>query len=290
MKDISVIIVNHNNSKLLEECLKSVYGSTHKASLEVIVIDNASSDNSVSMVKALFPEVKLIVNKENLGFIKASNQGLRIYSGRYALLLNDDTVVKDGAFDKMLEFMDKTPKAGACGPKLLNKDETIQRQGSLLGKRFWRSPAPKEVDFLVGACLMVRRETIDKVGILDENFFFYTDDLDWCRRIKKAGWKIYFLPEPEVVHYKGWSSTRVFNKRLFVEGFRGGLYFCRKHYGLIAYFIYRPFLLISAFIATILTFMSYPLRKNKVEAIQRTEAYWEIFKICVTGKITAQFA
>ena len=286
MKDISVIIVNYNNSKLLEECLKSLYTSTHKASLEVIVIDNASSDDSVHMVKTLFPEVKVIENKQNLGFIKATNQGLRIYSGRYALLLNDDTAVKDGAIDKMLKFMNKNPKAGACGPKLLNKDGTIQRQGSLLGKRFWLAPQPKEIGFLVGACLMVRRETIDKVGILDENFFFYTDDLDWCKRIKKAGWKIYFLPEPEVIHYKGWSSTRVFNKRLFVEGFRGGLYFCRKHYGLIAYIIYRLLLLISAFITTILTAISYPFRKNKVEAKQRIQAYWEIFKICVTGKIT----
>lgn len=285
MKDISVIIVNYNNSKLLEECLISLYSSTNKATLEVIVADNASTDDSVHMVKTLFPEVKVIENKQNLGFIKATNQGLRIYSGRYALLLNDDTVVKDGAIDKMLKFMNKNPKAGACGPKLLNKDGTIQRQGSLLGKRFWLAPKPKEIGFLVGACLMVRRETIDKVGILDENFFFYTDDLDWCKRIKKAGWKIYFLPEPEVIHYKGWSSTRVFNKRLFVEGFRGGLYFCRKHYGLIAYIIYRLFLLISAFLAAILTALSCPFRRNKIEAKQRTQAYWKIFKICVTGKI-----
>jgi len=286
MKDLSIIIVNYNNSKLLEECLRSVYSSTHKATLEIIVVDNASSDDSVHMVKSLFPEVKVIENKENLGFIKATNQGLRIHDGRYALLLNDDTVTKDKAFDKMLQFMDKNPKAGACGPKLLNPDGTIQRQGSLLGKRFWRSPHPKEVGFLMGAALMVRKEVIDKVGILDENFFFYTDDLDWCKRIKKAGWKIYFLPEPEVMHYKGYSSTRVFNKRLFVEGFRGGLYFCRKHYGLIAYFIYRLFLLILAIITSILTLLSYPFRKNKAEAIQRAKAYFKIFKICLSGKIT----
>ncbi|MDD5383224.1 MAG: glycosyltransferase family 2 protein [Candidatus Margulisbacteria bacterium] len=239
MNDLSIIIVNTNNKKLLEECLTSIYQNTRKIALEIIVSDNASTDGSQSMVKAKFPQVKLIENKENLGFIKASNLGLKAFSARYAMLLNDDTVVKADALERLVEFMDKHPEAGACGPKLLNTDGSVQHQGGLFGKRFWLAKEPTAVDFVIGAALLVRNEVIDRVGIMDENLFFYNDDLDWCLSIRKAGWKIYFVPDAEIIHYGGYSSKRTFNRRLFVEGFKGGLYFCRKHYGELAYNIYR---------------------------------------------------
>lgn len=273
MKDISIVIVNTNNKKLLKECLASIYQNTKKATFEIIVTDNGSTDGSQEMVKADFPEVKLIANQENMGFIKATNQGLRIYNARYALLLNDDTIVKEAAFDKMLEFMDSHPEAGACGPKLLNVDGTIQRQGGSFGKRFYLSTKPTSVDFVIGACLMVRKEVIDKVGILDENLFFYNDDLDWCMSIRKAGYKIYFLPQAEVVHYGGYSSTRTFNPRLFAEGFKGGLYFCKKHYGPAAFHIYRFLLLI------LLLFLC--LSPNK----DRRKAYREILSYAWRGQV-----
>ncbi|MDI6731738.1 MAG: glycosyltransferase family 2 protein, partial [Candidatus Margulisbacteria bacterium] len=158
---------------------------------------------------------------------------------RCLLLLNDDTMVKEAAFNKMIDFLDAHPEAGACGPKLLNTDGTVQPQGGVLGKRFWLSQIPIPVDFVIGAALMVKRVVIQKVGLMDENLFFYNDDLDWCMSIRKAGWKIYFLPQAEIVHYGGYSSRRQFNPRLFVEGFKGGLYFCRKHYGETVYHIYR---------------------------------------------------
>jgi GT2 family glycosyltransferase len=239
MKDLSIIIVNTNNRKILEECLTSIEQSTHLTSYEVIVSDNASTDGSREMIRNKFPKVALIANPENLGFIKASNLGLKINQGRYAMLLNDDTIVKDGALDRMVAFMDKHPEAGACGAKLLNIDGTIQRQGGLFGQKFWRAQAPVTVDFVIGAALLVRREVIDQVGVMDENLFFYNDDLDWCLSIRQAGHKIYFLPDAEIIHYGGYSSKRKFNRRLFVEGFKGGLYFCRKHYGELAYSLYR---------------------------------------------------
>lgn len=239
MPDLSIIIVNTNNKKILQECLESIYQNTHRISFEIIVSDNASSDGSPEMVKTKFPQARLIENQENLGFTKASNQGLKIYNARYALLLNNDTIVKDSALDRMIEFMDLNPSAGACGAKLLNLDGSIQRQGGMAGKRFWLAKKPTPVDFATGAALLVRKEVIDKVGILDENLFFYNDDLDWCRSIRKAGWKIYFLPQAEIIHYGGYSSRRVFNPKLFVEGFAGGLYFCRKHYGETAFHLYR---------------------------------------------------
>jgi GT2 family glycosyltransferase len=275
MNDLSIIIVNINNRKLLEECLSSIYKSTHNVNFEIIVSDNGSTDGSLEMVKDNFPEVILIENKENLGFIKASNQGLKIYKARYAMLLNDDTIVKDGALDKLVEFMEENPKVGGCGPKLLNVDGSIQHQGGLFGKKFWRSQKPVSVDFVIGAALVVRKEVIDKVGMLDENLFFYNDDLDWCMSIRKAGWKIFFVPQAEVIHYGGYSSKRAFKARLFVEGFKGGMYFCRKHYGELAFLVYRIFL--GLLLPVALPFHLFNREKKK--------AYAEIIRIAWHGQI-----
>lgn len=275
MLDLSVIIVSFNNKKLLEECLYSIYARTHKITFEVIVVDNNSTDGSPAMVAHSFPAAIIIENKENLGFSRANNQGLRIYKGRYALLLNNDTVVQDYALDQMVEFMDKSEKAGACGPKLLNVDGNPQRQGGLFGPRFWRAEKPAEANFVIGACLMVRREVVDRVGLMDENLFFYNDDLDWCLRIRRAGWKIYFLPQARVIHYGGYSSKQKFNRRLFVEGFKGGLYFTRKHYGEWAYQSYR--LCLSLSLCLCLPF----LLCNP----EKMAAYMEIIKIAFSGSV-----
>lgn len=280
MTDLSIIIVNTNNCKLLQECLGSIYKNTHKLGLEIIVVDNNSSDGSQDMVTMFFPKVNLIRNKENAGFIKATNQGLKIYRGRYACLLNDDTIVKESTFDQMVEYMDKNPNIGACSPKLLNTDGTPQKQGSIFQKRFWNSKKPIEIDFAIGACLMARREVIDKVGILDEKLFFYNDDIDWCKRIRKAGYKIIFIPSAEVVHYGGYSSKRVFNRRLFVEGFRGGLYFAKKHYGNIVYHSYRLILCLCLCLFIPLFTLSYPLKRQKF--VERLLAYVDILKITVS--------
>ena len=173
MKDVSIIIVNTNNKKILEPCLASIYQNTLSVSFEIIVIDNGSTDGSQNMVKDKFPEVKLIENKTNLGFIKASNQGLKIYDARHAMLLNDDTIVKEYAIDKMVGFLDNNAAAGAVGPRLLNTDGTLQRQGGLFGRRFWKAIHPISVDFVIGAALMVKKEVVDKVGVMDEHLFFY---------------------------------------------------------------------------------------------------------------------
>lgn len=281
MLDLSIIIVTTNNRKILEECLGSIYKNTHKISFEIIVTDNASTDGSQQMIKTQFPRVKLIENRENAGFNPASNQGLRIYQGRYGMLLNNDTVVKADALDRMVEWMEKNPKAGACGPRLLNTDGTPQRQGGLFS-RIHKLDKPTEVDFVIGAALLVRREVIDKVGLMDENLFFYNDDLDWCIRIRKAGYKIYLLPQIEIVHYGGYSSKRAFKRRLFVEGFRGGLYFSKKHYGLLVYSIYRFILALGILVFIPLLILSYPLKTEKFT--DRLLAYFDILKITLFSK------
>jgi GT2 family glycosyltransferase len=275
MKDLSIIILNMNNRPMLEKCLASIQQNTRQISYEIIVVDNASSDGSQKMVKDKFPQVKLIANQENLGFSKANNQGLGIYNARYAMLLNDDTEVKDRALDQLVKFMDQHPQAGACGPRLLNTDGSIQRQGGLLGKRFWLANKPLPVDLVIGAALLVRKEVIDQVGLMDENLFFYNDDLDWCLSIRKGGWQIYYVPEAEVVHYGGYSSRGTFKRRLLVEGFKGGLYFCRKHYGELAFHAYR--LILCLCLCLILPFMVFNREKLR--------AYAEVIGLAWRGQI-----
>ncbi|MFC1568360.1 glycosyltransferase family 2 protein [Candidatus Margulisiibacteriota bacterium] len=276
MKDLSIIILNMNNRPLLEKCLTSIYQQTQRISLEVIVVDNASSDGSQEMVESRFPQVKLIANQKNLGFSKANNQGLKVFNARYAMLLNDDTEVKPGALDKLVEFMDKHPEVGACGPKLLNADGSLQRQGGLLSRRFWRSRKPVPVDFVIGAALLVRKEVIDEVGTMDENLFFYNDDLDWCLSIREAGWPVYFVPEAGIMHYGGYSSRRTFKRRLFVEGFKGGLYFCRKHYGELAFHVYR----------LVLTLVLVPVLPFHLFNREKLLAYAEVINLAWRGQIS----
>jgi len=287
MIDLSIIIMTRNNSRLLSECISSIISATKKISYEIIVVDNASTDGSVPMVKKDFPQVLLIQNKENMGFSKSNNLGLKKANGRYSMLLNNDTKIMDGAFDLLVDHMDKDPKAGAIGPMLLNTDMSAQRQGSILGGRSRISGKPKEVDFIMGACLMVRKEAIEQVGLMDENFVFYNDDLDWCKRIKKGGWKLVFYPNAKIVHYGGYSSGRTFNSMLFVEGFRGGLYYCKKHYIGPAYYIYRILLPIALLMLALLWTIAWPFSAGKIrmEYPIKLASLWEILKIDLSGNL-----
>lgn len=275
--DLSIIIASYNNARLLEACLDSVYKNTQNINFEIIVVDNHSSDNAVEVVRSKFPQVKLIQNQENLGFCKANNQGLEIYRGRYALLLNTDTIVKEKAFERMVEFMDNHAEAGVCGPLLLNPDGAPQHQGGMFARKFWLSKLPVKVDYVLGACLMVKRKVVEKVGGLDENFFFSNDDLDWCRRIRKAGWVVYFVPQAKVIHCGGF-TTKHFSQKTFVEGFRGGLYFCRKHYGSFIYQTYRCLLSLGLILLIITSTLLYPLLTNK----KKLSAYWRILMIALS--------
>jgi GT2 family glycosyltransferase len=256
MVDVSISIVNYNAKDFLDNCIRSILSSIKKYSYEVIVVDNASTDGSRDIAKK-YTGVIYIQNASNLGFIKANNIGLKNSRGKYVLSLNNDTVVKNGAIEKMIDFMDKTIDAGAVGPKLLNSDGSIQMQcrrcfptpsSSLfyflgLSRLFPKSKAfgsylmtylddiaVSEVDSLCGAAMMVRREIIDRVGLMDENYFMYGDDIDWCYRIKRAGWKVYYLPEAEMVHYGGRGGSRYKSYRNIFEFHRVMAVFYKKHY------------------------------------------------------------
>jgi len=267
--DLSIIIVNWNVRDLLRRCLHSLLRpSTHPLQHEIIVIDNASNDGSVEMLRTEFPQVRLIANEENRGFTAANNQGLAVAGGRYLLLLNPDTEVVDDALTVMVRYMEEHPQVGVLGPRLLYPDgrlqpsrrrfptfatalleSTVIQQWSpdnRVLRRYYMRDTPddetQEVDWLVGACLLVRREVYEQVGGLDEGFFMYSEELDWCKRIKEAGWRIVYLPTATVIHHEGKSSEQVVAARHIYFQSSKVRYF-RKHHGPIQGEVLRWFLL-----------------------------------------------
>lgn len=254
--DVSIIIVNYKTRQLTLDCLASVYASQTSYHYEVIVIDNASHDSSVEAIRELYPDVQLIANQNNTGFAVANNQGLEVAKGRYILLLNSDTVVQPDTLHTMIYFMDRHPEMGASGCKVILPDGSLDKAC----KRGFPTPSasfyyafgisrlfpdrPKfnqyqlghlspddeyPVDCLVGAFMLVRRETIEQVGGLDETFFMYGEDIDWCYRIKEAGWGIFYYPRTYIVHYKGGSARRK-PLKITYEFHRAMWVFHRKHY------------------------------------------------------------
>ncbi|MBU1127421.1 MAG: glycosyltransferase family 2 protein [Patescibacteria group bacterium] len=234
--DLSIVIVNFNTRDLLRDCLKSIERSVKTkcfSSWEIIVVDNASKDKSVEMLKSEFPKIKLLASSENLGFSKANNRGIEKTSGRYVLFLNPDTLVPANTLSKMIEFMDENKKAGAatCRVDLLNGnlddashrgfptpwnsfthfsglDKLFPQSKLFAGYSLGHLPLGKihEIDSLVGAFMFVRREAGEEVNWWDEDYFWYGEDIDFCFRLKKRDWKIYFVPTVKVIHYKGASS------------------------------------------------------------------------------------
>ena len=267
MIDLSIVIVSYNVRDLLAQCVESVFSNqyavfrkrlnTEHCSLntEVLVVDNASADGSAAMVREQFPSVCLIENVENRGFAAANNQGFERTHGRYILMLNPDTAVRPGALETLVKFMDEHPRAGACGGKLVYGDGSLQHSAfgfptlpqifldffpinwrvtnSRLNGRYPREwyarGEPFEVDHLLGADLLVRREAAEQVGWLDAKFFIYCEEIDWCMRIKRAGWQIWCVPQAEIVHHEA-QSTRQFRDRMFVELWRARKRLFEKHY------------------------------------------------------------
>ena len=232
---LSIIIVSWNVCQDIINCLDSIYGCHASKPFEVIVIDNASSDGSTQEIRKKFPKVTCVANDKNYGFAGANNQGIKLAKGEYLLFLNPDTIMHSGASDYLVNFMDSTKDVGACGPKLLNEDGSLQRsvrqfpsyRGALyrftflnhfkIFKNNYRNWLMKEfdhknqrdVDQLMGAALLVRKSIIDKIGGFDENFFMYYEEVDLCYRIKQYGQRIVFLPQVCITHLGGRSSQQI---------------------------------------------------------------------------------
>ena len=243
--DVSVIIVAWNVRDFLQNCLESIYKETKGIEFEVIYVDNASEDKSVEMVREHFPQANIIQNMQNKGFAEANNQGIKAAKGRYVLLLNSDTVILDNAIAITVEFADTHPEAAVVGCKVLNPDKTLQptcfmfpsilnmllstsylyklfRKSKFFGRErmtWWDRNDTREVDVATGCYMLVRREAIDQVGVLDKRYFIYTEETDWCYRFKKNGWKILFTPETQIIHYGGQTTEQMSEKfRLQLSG------------------------------------------------------------------------
>lgn len=231
--DISIGIINWNTRDLLERCLSSVFKDCSLCSMEVIVVDNGSSDDSGKMVKSKFSQAILVENEGNVGYCKASNQAIRASRGKFILLLNSDTEIMPGALDSLYRFARQRPDAGAIGPMLLNTDGTLQyscrsfpsfgiaAMHAFLGLFFptnpytrayklteWGHNSEREVDWISGACMFLRRQALEQIGFFDEDYFMYVEDVDLCYRLWQVGWKVYYLPSAKIIHHIAQSSQQ----------------------------------------------------------------------------------
>lgn len=283
--DLTISIVNYNNRDFLINCLQSLYENKGKIRFDVFVVDNNSSDDSVKILTEKFPQVKLICNKSNVGFAKANNQVIKQSNARYILLLNPDTKVFDNTLKILVDFMDSNPGAGVLGCKIINPDGSLQLStfgypsiikeffnitgldnifppnsffrkftGKYLSNmfqstlsRYWNHNEIREVDSVLGACLLIRKEAINDAGLMDENFFMYNEEREWCYRIKKLGWKIYFNPNTNIIHYGNRTSADDLSKDLFVEYYRGIFYFFQKHYSKLELLILKWIFIIGCY-------------------------------------------
>jgi hypothetical protein len=231
--DLSIVIITHNAQKLLENCLNSIYKNTKKPSFEIIVVENSSTDGTLEMLNQ-FPKIQVTKNQCNRGVGPARNQGMRLAKGRYLLLLDADTTVTINALDTLVEFMDNNPQVGICGPKLVSPTNELQftcrRFPTVFTKILRRAPLPfvqhllkaellvdwdhnsvREVDYVIGACQIIRKEAFEQVGYLDENIFYGPEDVDYCVRMWRKDWKVYYNPSATVIHHE----QRITKKKLF---------------------------------------------------------------------------
>lgn len=296
--DLSLAMVTMNSRRLLQACLESLRALPDALDWELILADNGSSDGSPELAAEILPSVRLIRNSSNTGFAHASNQGLKAARGRYVMLLNDDTVIRPHAFDRLVSFMDQHPEVGACGPKLWYPDGRHQPSCFTfhtpwrhlchmldLGKLFPRSrifadqsewfdhqrTAP--ADWLMGAAILVRREVLEKVGLLDEQFRIHCNEVDWCYRIHKAGWAIYFVHDAEIEHHCG-ATIRSDANRIALQGevVRNTIDYYAKHYGGWGVLWYRYW-----------TVVGFTLRAGKyalVNALRPSEASRNLGRFC----------
>lgn len=255
MKDLSIIVVTYNSRNYIGNCLSSIFKAVSNLSSEVIIVDNNSQDGTIDYIKRYFQDLKLIVNKENLGFAFAVNQGIKASQGSHILLLNPDTVVNPDTISCMLDFIDKKEKCGAIGCLIKNTDGSIQPsfgnfpsiiteffqnlglyklipKGRVIPYNIFTRHKFKKihrVDWAGGSCLMLKKEAINKVGLLDENFFLYLEEVDWCYRAYKMGFKIFFFPNVFTIHHLRKSAEKNLEKAVISET-ESLIYYFKKHY------------------------------------------------------------
>lgn len=253
MLDLSIVVVNWNTKDLLIQCLQSIYETVSNLDFEVIVVDNASTDGSQAAIREQFPLIRLIENQKNEGFARANNQAMAASQGRYMLLFNSDAIATPGAIQSLVSLAEAESRAGIVGAQLLNLDGSFQAShttfptiwqeflvltglGRLLKGRWYPSRGPEEnkgpqvVGYVEGACLLVRRQAFEEVGGLDEGYFMYAEETDWCYTMKQAGWQVWYQPAAKIIHLGGGSSKHRRPQRE-ADLYRSRVRFFRKYHG-----------------------------------------------------------
>jgi GT2 family glycosyltransferase len=291
-----VCIVTYKARDLLRECLHSLYENTSLPVLEVIVVDNGSQDGVGGMVKQEYPAVQFIGNEGNAGYTRPMNQALRLARGRYLVQLNPDTLILPNALDQLVGFMDSNIEVGICSPKVLNRDHTLQKSCRRGEPRPWAmvsyflglstlfprsrffggyhlnymdENAIHEVAGVSGSCMLIRREVIDQIGYLDERFFAYQEDADFCYRARQAGWRIYYMPQAQIIHYGGQGGSRVEPYRSIVEWHKSYWLYYRKHLAKDYFFFFNWIYYFLMFLKLCLALATNFLRKEKFAGPRR---------------------
>lgn len=268
--DVSIVIVTWNTREVLRDCLQSIYEQAGRIAFEIIVIDNASSDDTAGMIAREFPTVRLLCNGVNRGFAAANNQGIGMAKGRYILVLNPDTIILDSAIAKTVSFADKHPEAGIVGCHVLNSDGSLQRscysyhrvltvlihtfglqrlfpKSRFFGRQdmtWFDFKTVREVEVIAGCFMLVRRKAMEDVGLMDEAYFMYTEETDWCWRMKSQGWKLLFFPDAEIIHLGGVSANQC-SLEIQLEAIRSPLLFIKKTQGAVAQWTANLLLLVG---------------------------------------------
>jgi N-acetylglucosaminyl-diphospho-decaprenol L-rhamnosyltransferase len=302
MVDVSIIIVSWNVADLLAACLGSLEMVGSQYTQEIIVVDSASTDDTVARVRRKFPNVILLPQTENLGFSRCNNIGLARATGRHLLLLNPDTEVIGDAVDNMVAYLDTRPDIGIVGPQTFNTDRTVQstrRRFPTVPLAFfestWLQPyTPKpwlehyyvtdqpdrgvfEVDWVQGSALLARREVYEQIGGLDEQYVMFFEELDWCKRAKDVGWRVAYVGTAQIIHHGGKSTDQVVaNKHIYFQ--RSKLHYCAKHHSSLIALILRLFLLVSYSIQIGIEGVKSVLGSKRSMRRDRIAAYWQVLR------------
>lgn len=302
MLDLSIVIVNWNVCDLLRDCLNSVQNTVHNITYEIIVVDSASSDASVDMVKSEFPNVKLLAQNENVGFTRGNNLGLAIATGRHLFLLNPDTVVLDHAVEQMVDYLDQNPAVGIVGAHTLNTDGTHQSTRrrfptftSALFESTWLQPyAPQSllnrfyavdiaddaiapVDWVQGSALMARREVYEQIGGLDTNFVMFSEEVDWCKRAKDHGWEVIYYGQAQIIHHGGQSTAQIAaQKHIYFQ--ESKLRYFYKHHGAFQAQLLRLFLMLNYLWEIIIHGIKAFVGHKRDLRKQYIHTYWQVLR------------
>jgi N-acetylglucosaminyl-diphospho-decaprenol L-rhamnosyltransferase len=302
--DLSIIIVSWNVSDLLQKCLQSVLDSpdTNTLSMEIIVVDSGSTDNTVAMLQERYPGVNLLTQSENVGYTRGNNIGLEAAQGRYLLLLNPDTEIIGDALVNMVTYLDENPSVGIVGPHTLNSDGTTQSSRRRFLTRTlaffestWLQPyAPQslldyfyvngesdngvfDVDWVQGSALMARREIYEQIGGLDTGYVMYCEEMDWCKRAKDAGWRVVYLGTAQLTHHGG-KSTDQAGARKHIYFQESKLRYCRKNFGSGFAFMLRLFLLVSYVWQIGREGIRYLVGHKRPMRQERIRTYWQVLR------------